>query len=88
MSKATGTKWMQKAVKRPGALTAKAKRAGMSVQAFAQKHKHDSGVTGEEARFAVTAKKVAKKRKGAPFCIQICINQVRLGTQRRAVGPW
>jgi hypothetical protein len=56
-------KWMQKAVKRPGALTAKAKRAGMAVQAYAQKHKHDSGVTGEEARFAVTAKKVARKRK-------------------------
>jgi hypothetical protein len=62
-SKATGKKWLQKAVKRPGELTAKAKRAGMSVQAYAQKHKHDSGVTGEEARFAVTAKKVAKKRK-------------------------
>jgi hypothetical protein len=56
-------KWMQKAVKRPGALTANAKRSGMSVQAYAQKHKHDSGVTGEEARFAVNAKKVAKKRK-------------------------
>jgi hypothetical protein len=56
-------KWMQKAVKRPGALTAKAKRAGMSVQAYAQKHKHDSGLTGEEARFAVNAEKVAKKRK-------------------------
>ena len=56
-------KWMTTAVKRPGALTAKAERAGMSVQAYAQKHKHDSGVTGEEARFAVTAKKVAKKRK-------------------------
>jgi hypothetical protein len=56
-------KWMQTAVKRPGALTAKAERAGMSVQAYAQKHKHDSGVTGEEARFALNAKKVAKKRK-------------------------
>jgi hypothetical protein len=56
-------KWMQKAVKRPGALTAKAKRAGMSVQAYALKHEHDSGLTGEEARFAVTAEKVAKKRK-------------------------
>lgn len=70
MPKATGTsrskapkKWMQKAVKRPGALTAKAKRAGLSVQAYAQEHKHDSGVTGEEARFAVIAEKVAKKRK-------------------------
>ena len=35
-------KWMQKAVKRPGALTAKAKRAGMSVQTYARKHEHDS----------------------------------------------
>jgi hypothetical protein len=56
-------KWMQKAVKRLGALTAKAKRAGMLVQAYAQKHKHDIGVTGEEARFAGNAKKVAKKAK-------------------------
>jgi len=56
-------KWMQKAVKRPGALTAKAKRSGLSVKAYAQKHKHDSGLTGEEARFAVNAEKVAKKRK-------------------------
>jgi hypothetical protein len=68
MPKATATSknprtWMQKAVKRPGGLTAKAKRSGMSVQAYAQKHKDDSAVTGEEARFAVTAKKVAKKRK-------------------------
>ena len=56
-------KWMQKAVKRPGALTTKAERAGMSVQAYAQKHKHDSGVRGEEARFALNAKKIVKKRK-------------------------
>ena len=60
-------KWMQKAVKRPGALTAKAKRAGMSVQTYALKHEHDSGLTGEEARFAVTAEKVAKKRKAKRY---------------------
>ena len=54
---------MQKTVKRPSALTVKAKRSGLSVQAYAQKHKHDSGLTGEEARFAVNAEKVAKKRK-------------------------
>jgi len=63
-SRASGSKkWMKKAVKRPGALTAKAKRAGMSVQTYAQKHEHDKGLTGEEARFAVTAEKLAKKRK-------------------------
>lgn len=44
-------------VKRPGALTRKAKRAGMSPQAYARKHYHDSGLTGEQARFAVIAKR-------------------------------
>lgn len=43
-------------VKRPGALTAKANRAHMGVQAFASKHYHDSGLTGEEARFAKISK--------------------------------
>lgn len=39
------------AIKRPGALTAKAKAAGMSVYQFAVAHQHDSGVTGDECRF-------------------------------------
>ncbi len=50
--------WIQGAVKRKGALTEKAKRAGMSVAAFARKHQHDTGPrgsaslrTGQEARF-------------------------------------
>lgn len=43
--------FIQKAIKRPGALTAKANAAGMSVQAFAAAHQHDPGVTGDEARF-------------------------------------
>ncbi|WP_213775078.1 hypothetical protein [Bradyrhizobium sp. dw_78] len=50
-------KWMGAAVKRPGALTAKAKRAGQSPMAFARKHYHDSGLTGDQARFAVNAQK-------------------------------
>jgi hypothetical protein len=44
-------------VKRPGALTRKAKRAGESVREFAREHYHDSGKTGEQARFAVIARK-------------------------------
>jgi len=54
-------------VKRPGALTRKAKRAGMSNQAYARKHYHDKGLRGEQARFAVIAKKWRKggrKHKG------------------------
>lgn len=47
-------------VKRPGALTRKAKRAGESVSKFARQHYHDSGLTGQEARFAVIQKKWRK----------------------------
>ena len=50
-------------VKHPGALTAAAKKAGMSTQAYAQKHKHDSGTTGAQARLAITFKKMASKKK-------------------------
>lgn len=52
-----GGHWMQGAVKRPGALTRKANRVGESPMTFARKHYHDSGLTGEQARFAVNAQK-------------------------------
>lgn len=44
-------------VKRPGALTRKANRAGESVQKFARQHYHSGGLTGQQARFAVNARK-------------------------------
>ncbi|HET9870829.1 MAG TPA: hypothetical protein VFR02_10085 [bacterium] len=43
-------------VKRPGALTKKADAAGESVQEFASQHYNDSGLTGQQARFAKIAK--------------------------------
>lgn len=43
--------FIKNAIKRPGALTAAANAAGMSVSAFARKHQHDKGVTGAESRF-------------------------------------
>lgn len=57
-----GKKWMQGAVRpgHKGELTRKAKAAGMGTQQFAQAHKHDSGKTGQQARFAVTAAKISK----------------------------
>ncbi|MDE2104280.1 MAG: hypothetical protein KGL39_43990 [Patescibacteria group bacterium] len=55
-------KWMQRAVKRPGALTKKAHAAGMSPMEFARKHKHSSGRTGRQARFALIASKASKRR--------------------------
>lgn len=54
---------IKKAIKRPGALTRKAQAAGMSVQAFARKHKNDKGLTGKQARFALTLKKISNKNK-------------------------
>jgi hypothetical protein len=50
-------KWQQGAVKRPGALTRKARRAGQSPMAFARAHYHDKGLTGQQARYAVNAQK-------------------------------
>ncbi len=46
-------KWIQGSVKRPGALTAKAKAAGESPMEFAREHVHSKGLTGQEARWAV-----------------------------------
>lgn len=37
-----------------GQFAAKAKAAGMSTEAFAEKHKGDPGVLGHEARLALT----------------------------------
>jgi hypothetical protein len=50
--------WIQKAIKHPGALTKKAKAAGESNSEFEQQHKGDSDKTGEQARLALTLKKM------------------------------
>lgn len=51
------------AVKHPGLETAKAKKAGMGVQAYARKHAGDKGKAGSRARFALNMKKIANRRK-------------------------
>ena len=55
-------KWISKAIKHPGALTAQAKRAGESPMAFAEKHKGDSGTTGKRARLALTLRGMHHKK--------------------------
>jgi hypothetical protein len=55
--------WMQGAVKHPGAFTAKAKAAGVSVPAFAQKEAHAPGTTGRQARLAQIFERPAKGRR-------------------------
>lgn len=51
------------AIKRPGALTAKAKAAGMSIRAFAEAHKNDPGVTGDECRFYLNVLRPASAKR-------------------------
>jgi hypothetical protein len=50
------------AIKHPGALRRKAKRAGKSTAAFAREHAGDSGTTGKQARLAETLGRLRKKK--------------------------
>jgi hypothetical protein len=54
--------WIQGAIKHPGALTAKANKAGETPMSFASKHKSDSGKTGQQARLAVTLRGLHKAK--------------------------
>jgi hypothetical protein len=58
MAEDGGEKWIQKAIKHPGALTRKAQAAGQSTSAFAKSHAHDKGTTGKQARLAQTLSKM------------------------------
>jgi len=51
-------KWIQGAIKHPGALTRKAKKAGESTMAYANEHADSPGKTGKQARLAVTLRKM------------------------------
>jgi hypothetical protein len=57
-----GGKWIQAAIKHPGAATRKAKKAGMGVQEWATAHQHAKGTTGKQARLAKTLKKIGRNR--------------------------
>jgi hypothetical protein len=54
-------RWIAAAIKKPGALTASAKKAGKSPMAFAKAHQHSEGKTGQRARLALTLAKLNKK---------------------------
>jgi hypothetical protein len=54
--------WIKGAIKRPGAFSAKAKKAGMSTSAYAEAHKGDSGRLGKQARLAQTLGKMRRKK--------------------------
>lgn len=54
-------KWIQGAIKHKGAFSAKAKKAGMSTSAYADKMADAPGSTGKQARLAQTLGKLRKK---------------------------
>ena len=55
-----GGKWIQKAIKHPGAFTAKAKAAGKSVASYAKAKASAPGKLGKQARLAQTLSKLRK----------------------------
>lgn len=61
---ADGGKWIQGAIKHPGAFTAKAKKAGKSVAAFAKEKASAPGALGKQARLAQTLRKMHKADGG------------------------
>lgn len=61
-------KWIKGAIKHKGAMTAAAKREGVSNSEYETEHEHDSGKAGKRARLAKLLKKMnhgGKKKKGA-----------------------
>jgi transposase-like protein len=64
MAKKRLKKWIQQAIERPGALTRKAKAAGMTVAAFiANPPKNISTETRRQINLAKTLKKLGRRRK-------------------------
>jgi len=57
-------KFIQKAIKHPGAMTAAAKREGVSNSEYEREHEHDSGKAGQRARLALTLKGLHRAVKG------------------------
>lgn len=55
--------WIKGAIKRPGAFRKKAKAAGMSTRAYAQKMKDAPGRTGKQARLALTLMGMSAKKQ-------------------------
>lgn len=67
MASNSDKKWISKAIKRPGAFSAKAKKRGMSPAAFASKVTKSpskySKLTVQQANLAKTLRKINNKKK-------------------------
>jgi hypothetical protein len=67
MAKTRGKKWIQQAIRKPGAFRQQAKRAGKSTLEFAREVLRNPArygrTTVRRARLAITLMKLAKRRK-------------------------
>lgn len=54
--------FIQDAIKRPGALTRSADRAGETTAEYAREHQHDPGRKGKQARLAMKLRKLSKRK--------------------------
>lgn len=61
-SRGGGEKWIQGAIKHPGAEKKAAAKAGVSTNEYMEEHKHDSGKAGSRARLGLTLSKMAKNK--------------------------
>lgn len=61
-SRGGGEKWIQGAIKHPGAEKKAAQKAGVSTHEYMEEHKHDSGKAGSRARLGLTLSKMAKNK--------------------------
>lgn len=52
--------WIKGSVKRPGALGRRAKTAGISIAEYAQKHRHNSGLAGQQSRWYLNVRRLGK----------------------------
>ena len=59
-------KWIHKAIKHHGAATAAAKKEGIPVHEWANKHQHDEGINGHRARLALTLHDLAQHEATEP----------------------
>lgn len=57
-------KWIQHAIKYKGAATAKAKAENLPVHEWAQKHQHDTNLSGKQARLALALHHITEENTG------------------------
>lgn len=59
--------WIKGAITHPGSLTRKATAAGQSPMAFAKTHAGAPGITGKQARLALTLRGFHRPKEGSQF---------------------